>query len=250
MLKTLRSAQATLRLNRPRWNRARAAVASISTPPRPPLDLDPSYEALLDDMDMSLTRHKRWRRPSAAERPGTTHRELDVLPFDPSLEVAHLQVELQSEESGDAREARKSPAALFGSKGFGTLEIPEELQMQIKSLIAGVYPTTYRKTYVSFSSMLEHDRTQLHSDALRLFTETDEKTGQQKWDTEYDIRYGSRKQAAIHHDRDGTAFATVALPAHFSAIYSVLSHLKHRLGPDWKANNVIDWGAGTGSGLW
>lgn len=88
----------------------------------------------------------------------------------------------------------------------------------------------------------------LHADAKRLFlNETDDSA---KWDTAYETHYKSKQQNARHAERDGTAFASVALPAHYSAIYSVLDHLKQRLGPDWSIERVIDWGAGTGSGLW
>jgi ribosomal protein RSM22 (predicted rRNA methylase) len=40
------------------------------------------------------------------------------------------------------------------------------------------------------------------------------------------------------------------LPAHYSAITSVLRHVKSRLGPLWDVDRIIDWGTGTGSGLW
>lgn len=87
----------------------------------------------------------------------------------------------------------------------------------------------------------------LHSDAKRLFAGE----GEEDWQTEYELRkYKSLKQAGRHAVRDGTAFASVALPAHYAAIYSVLSHVKQRLEPDWKVTKIIDWGAGTGSGLW
>ena len=89
----------------------------------------------------------------------------------------------------------------------------------------------------------------LHVDAKRLFSDSDGENEPQ-WDSSYDVSYKSRKQAFRHSERDGTAFASVALPAHYSAIYSVLDHVKHRLGADWKIQRVIDWGAGTGSGLW
>lgn len=91
----------------------------------------------------------------------------------------------------------------------------------------------------------------LHSDATRLFTSPG--TGGENeidWDTQYNKSYRSRTQAARHYARDGAAFASVALPAHYSAITAVLHHLKLRLGPILEANNIIDWGAGTGSGLW
>lgn len=91
------------------------------------------------------------------------------------------------------------------------------------------------------------DKTLLHSDATRLFNDHD---GPSDWDTSYDVKYKSRKQASRHAERDGTAFASVALPAHYSAIYSVLNHARHRLGPTWSVKTLYDWGAGTGSALW
>jgi len=86
---------------------------------------------------------------------------------------------------------------------------------------------------------------------MRLFTSPG--TGgksEADWITQYDKRYRSRTQEARHFARDGTAFASVALPAHYAAITAVLHHLKLRLGPTFEVNNIIDWGAGTGSGLW
>jgi ribosomal protein RSM22 (predicted rRNA methylase) len=91
----------------------------------------------------------------------------------------------------------------------------------------------------------------LHSDAKRLFHDEDLGEGaESEWETHYNSKYRSRRQAAHHAERDGTAFASIALPAHYSAIFSVFDHLKRRLGPSWKIERVIDWGAGTGSGLW
>ena len=70
------------------------------------------------------------------------------------------------------------------------------------------------------------------------------------WDASYDVKYKSGKQAHKHGERDGTAFASVALPSHYSAIVAVLDHVKQRLGPDWIVQHIVDWGSGTGSGLW
>ena len=88
----------------------------------------------------------------------------------------------------------------------------------------------------------------LHVDAKRLFL--DESGDQAQWDLSYDVRYKSRRQAHQHAERDGTAFASVALPSHYAAIVAVLDHVKQRLGPSWNVNHIIDWGSGTGSGLW
>lgn len=85
---------------------------------------------------------------------------------------------------------------------------------------------------------------------MRLFKTTTEANPEGEWDTDYDTTYSSSKKAARHAVRDGMAFATVALPPHYSVITSVLHHIKSRLEPDWEVNRIIDWGAGTGSGLW
>lgn len=98
---------------------------------------------------------------------------------------------------------------------------------------------------------LESDRVQLHSDAKRLFYEKDAVDGSENdWETQYDSKYRTWRQKSRHAERDGTAFASIALPAHYSAIVSVLDHIKRRLEPSWKIERIIDWGAGTGSGLW
>ena len=94
----------------------------------------------------------------------------------------------------------------------------------------------------------DSDKPTLRQDAKRLFS--NETAVGEEWNSAYDTRYNSTKEAGRHALRDATAFATVALPSHYSVIYSVLDHLKRRLGADWQVERVIDWGAATGSGLW
>lgn len=140
---------------------------------------------------------------------------------------------LEDSELDGELPARKSPAALFGSQGIGAVILPAELQESIDTLIS------------------ESDKSQLHSDAKRLFqSEVVQENTEHEWSASYDVKYRSRQQAARHYQRDGTAFASVALPAHYTAIYSVLSHVKRRLEASWNVRHVVDWGAGTGSGLW
>lgn len=97
--------------------------------------------------------------------------------------------------------------------------------------------------------MAEADKQTLHSDAKRLF-QMEGVSRDAEWNSNFDTKYRSRIQASRHSDRDGTAFASIALPAHYSAIRAVLTHVSHRLGPDWSVSRVIDWGTATGSGLW
>ncbi|KAK0199070.1 mitochondrial small ribosomal subunit Rsm22-domain-containing protein [Armillaria mellea] len=182
--------------------------------PNPRLTLDPSLQALLNDVDITLLNHK--------VQDQTIYKELEVVQeADPSLD--YEEDELPSEKA-----SRKSPAATFGGKRIGAVILPLELQNAISALIE------------------DADKHRLHEDAKRLFLNPDT----HKWDTEYDEKYKSWEHRMRHSERDGTAFASVALPAHYSAITAVLSHAKHRMGPEWLVERVVDWGAGTGSALW
>ncbi|KAF9486377.1 Rsm22-domain-containing protein [Pholiota conissans] len=213
----------------------RSVSSRPSTHSNGALNLDPSYQRLLQDIDISLKKHK--------FQPLQPHRELEIIPKDTIPTARQINPEewtsldAASEsllhEEDDDKGHRKSPAALFGSNQKGTIIIPLELQTSINLLIA------------------DSDKSEIRSDAMRLFTipgTSGESEGD--WDTEYNEEYRSRRQAYRHSLKDGTAFATVALPAHYSAISSVLHHLQQRLGPEFQIDKVIDWGAATGSGLW
>ena len=211
--------------------------------PNAPLELDPSYQSLLKDVDLSLLRH--YARHAVVDARAPPPRELEVYPN--SSEGSYMtaeQLDFQEEERND-KGKQKSPAALFGSQRIGAVVLPFELQQTISRLISGVFYNKLRRR-TELTRYSETDKPLLHADAKRLFL--DEESGE--WDASYDVKYKSREQASRHGERDGTAFASVALPAHYSVIYSVLDHLKQRLGPDWRVEHVIDWGSGAGSGLW
>ncbi|KAG6865333.1 hypothetical protein C0991_003433 [Blastosporella zonata] len=157
------------------------------------------------------------------------------------LQVVSVEGQFESEYNLDDDEAhvfgmeRKSPAAQYGSRQIGAVILPNQLQNAINTLI----------------SHTESDKVQLHSDAKRLFFDDESAGSESEWEAHYNPQdYRSRKQASRHSERDGTAFASVALPAHYSAILAVFDHLKRRLEPSYKVERVIDWGAATGSGLW
>ncbi|KAH7922862.1 Rsm22-domain-containing protein [Leucogyrophana mollusca] len=229
----LRSAYTGLRVlsqsARPNVSNFSTSAVAASTQPNAALELDPTLKALLQDVDISLTstKHRTGEQPRQP-------RELHAYAIEDPSEDDTFDVEvLGNEEPSERRAERKSPAARFGSQGLGAVVLPQELQQSVEALIAA------------------SDKTQLHSDAKRLFfdSETGGDVGS-GWDPTYDVKYRSRRQGARHFDRDGTAFASVVLPAHYSAIYSVLEHVKHRLGSELRVERVIDWGTGTGSGLW
>ncbi|OCH90069.1 Rsm22-domain-containing protein, partial [Obba rivulosa] len=209
-----------------------ASFSSTSTAlmhqPNAPLDLDPSFQALLKDADMSLRRHKSERPLNKEYAP---RRELQVYPSEEPVADNYIpELDVEPQDGYTPRERRKSPAALLGSLQIGEVVLPFELKETITRLIA------------------QSDKNMLHTDAMRLFAKDN---GEDlDWNAAYDVRYKSRQQAARLAERDGTAFASVALPSHYAAICAVLDHVKRRLGPDLNITRVIDWGAGIGSGLW
>lgn len=122
--------------------------ALASTEPKSPVPLDPSLQALLNDVDISIARHKAGARrtdisPRAVDS-GKTQRELEVFP---ELALEHTEGDVGSpaleldyddaHEDADTAETRKSPAAAFGSKAIGAVVLPLELQNSIVRLIEG-----------------------------------------------------------------------------------------------------------------
>lgn len=96
----------------------------------------------------------------------------------------------------------------------------------------------------------DSDKSRLHSDAMRLFAKMDSDENTTGWELQLDPKYKSYKQGARHAERDATAFVSVAMPGHYTAIYSVFNHLKHRMDGGFDVERVVDWGAGSYSGLW
>ncbi|KAF8640974.1 hypothetical protein AX17_000620 [Amanita inopinata Kibby_2008] len=172
---------------------------------------------------MSLLNHKIYPPPL---------RELQVFPNESNKNFVPAHV-AGPEVEDYVGPGRKSPAAAFGGQNIGAVVLPYQLIKSINQLIQ------------------DSDKAQLHVDAKRLFLNEDAKGDTESgWDSQYNVRYRSRSQAARHIERDGTAFVSVAFPAHYSAIVAVLDHAKKRLGPSWSVQTVLDWGAGAGSGLW
>lgn len=206
--------------------------------PNAPLDLDNSFRAILRDVDNSISEQKLKRHHHSP----SIH-ELSVYPtVSQPNELAHRD----DEDEGSVRAERKSPAAHFGSQQLGAVVIPRELQQRISALISGE-TTIALMGFPGYLQCLDSDRHLLRRDAKRLFNEHGDDND---WVPALDVHYKSYKQERHHAERDSIAFASVVLPAHYAAIYAVLHHIKSRLGPRWLIQNVLDWGAGTGSALW
>ena len=114
-----------------------SCLVARSQQPNAPVELDPSYKALLEDVDLSMLRHKARHAALDAVRVVPPPRELEVFPTDP-LEGYMTSEELDiHEDVYQSRAKQKSPAALFGSQRVGATVLPFELQQTITRLVAG-----------------------------------------------------------------------------------------------------------------
>jgi nitrogen regulatory protein PII-like uncharacterized protein len=98
------------------------------------LNLDPSLQALLRDVDISLKNSKHGL---------AKHKELEIVTSvdwgsDRGLSPTEWTSMEVDEDLGDVeRESRKSPAAVFGSDQIGTVVLPQELRSAIEEIISG-----------------------------------------------------------------------------------------------------------------
>lgn len=118
-----------------------AAHFSISAPlashqPNAPLDIDPSFQALLKDVDMALLK-KKTRYHHTHPRPEDMPKLRELEEYPPEEQVDGVMSDLVAVDA-EHRLPRRSPAAVFGAQTFGMVLIPRELQQSISALIDGV----------------------------------------------------------------------------------------------------------------
>ena len=121
----------------------------LSNQPNQPLDLDPSYTALLRDVDISLVKHKSRTNPNQpvglpAKDPPRELEDSFVESTPDEMKEAEVlvskqvdKVDKEEEYQASKRDARKSPAALFGSQAIGQVVLPHELQTSVGLMIQG-----------------------------------------------------------------------------------------------------------------
>jgi hypothetical protein len=95
--------------------------------PKPSLNLDPSLQTLLQDVDMALHSYTKTERK--------TPNELEVLSQEGGAETSSENFD----QDTSVNLPRKSPAAQFGSQGVGSVVLPLELQDTIHRLISGAW---------------------------------------------------------------------------------------------------------------
>jgi hypothetical protein len=103
--------------------------------PKARVELDPSLQALLADVDVSIARHKA-RLADPASQTLRRHRELEV--FSDLALNEPLPVAAAEDDEHEGVDTRKSPAAAFGSHAFGHVVLPLELENSINKLIEGM----------------------------------------------------------------------------------------------------------------
>lgn len=114
--------------------------------PNQALELDQSYKTLLRDVDISLAKSKPGHPDGLSTRSSIRELEAFAVELTPQEEgqstevLADWQEEISPEDvdyHSGPREARKSPAAAYGSQGIGQIVLPAELQNSITTLIEG-----------------------------------------------------------------------------------------------------------------
>ncbi|KAG8934616.1 37S ribosomal protein S22 [Tulasnella sp. 408] len=200
--------------------------------PRPAVELDPGLLELLNESGDSLKGLK--QKSHAHPNPPAELHVYDDLQASQSTEVARLEEGEDAEF--DAREERRSPAAVFGSDRPAHIKLSEELRKAIQALVD------------------KSDKHQLRSDAKRLFLNPAPSNNQElRWETNSPA-YGSKLKERKMAERNGLAYATVAMPAHYAVIEGVLQEIKSRGTPDTQPFDqpmtVIDFGSKYGAGLW
>ncbi|KAG8679439.1 37S ribosomal protein S22, partial [Ceratobasidium sp. 394] len=254
----------------------RNATAHVSHAPNAPLELDPALSRLLHDTNLSLLRKFRHGSKHYVERA-----ELEVGSGPNAFEnpppefggygvVERESIERNGEDEGiwdGPRDERRSPAAIYGAKHIGMVVLPWELEHAVEKVVG------------------ESDKHQLRSDAKRLFyypsspstqpassSSSPSKAPRNPLESRTSNRppewqlsspnaaslsfstKGNYKTAVHLGSREGLAFATVAMPAHYAATANVFREIAQRMdGPgqgEDRIETVVDFGGKSGQGLW
>ncbi|CAE6441102.1 unnamed protein product [Rhizoctonia solani] len=252
--------------------RLRQGAINSQHTPNAPLQLDPALSQLLHDTDLSLLRKFRHGSKHYVERPELQVEEADAFsnlpPEYEGYDIAERGEETQEASYWDGpREERRSPAAVYGTKHVGMVVLPWELEHAVGRVVE------------------ESDKHQLRSDAKRLFLyptpantqPTTSSSGPSKlprhrtegarssnlnpeWQltsTAASLSFstkGNYKTIVQLGPREGLAFTTVAMPAHYAATANVFREISRRmLGPGKggdRIESVVDFGGKSGQGLW
>lgn len=102
----------------------------VDEPPHSDPVLDPSFAALMNDVNMSLKRAKKGEQVYVPEK--------DITPVPGSKQPVAAE---EGEEDGQTRRPpRRSPAAMFGQKNIGMIVLPDWLVEGVQNEVEREFP--------------------------------------------------------------------------------------------------------------
>lgn len=114
--------------------RASSSRPSVIPPSHPVPELDPSFDALLGDMQMAMRGRAKVSSPSASSY---EVRDDEISPVAPrSAEPEEADAEAEA-DGWEPRAERRSPAAVLGAKRIGMVVLPPKLAEGIQQAITG-----------------------------------------------------------------------------------------------------------------
>lgn len=136
---------------------------------RPPLNLDPSLEALLKEEDITLLSKVESPPPKAMRELEVIDGALSKHPVLSMDDWAPMDISEPRRELERFAE-RKSPATMFGSQRIGMVVLPSELHSAIDQLITGMHPVkmTIIIDYNSPQTETNHKFTVMLNDCFNL----------------------------------------------------------------------------------
>lgn len=158
---------------------------------------------------------------------------------DPSGSWENEGLPPHDQEVDERREARGSPAALFGMKRIGLVALNEALTDRIESQVAGVYLASWS----TFADLAAADTRALREAYQSLTASLYPAPGKKgSSSSRYKQRIESTPALAL-------ARATTQLPGQYAVLYNIFRELESRLGKGWLDGEVVEVG-GVGSGAW
>lgn len=185
-------------------------------------ELDPSFAALMNDVNMSLKRHKKEEKPYVAAE--------DITPVPASEKPPPTEEAEEEEGQVNRRPPRRSPAAIFGTKNIGMIILPEWLVEGVQNEIER---TCFCYCEVADSNQEVDNRRIVRDRYMELLKPKPEKAS---------------KSETRNTEEHALARAAAFLPAQYAAVANVLSELRTRVGDI--TGPILESTDGIAPGLW
>ncbi|RSH92152.1 hypothetical protein EHS25_008567 [Saitozyma podzolica] len=197
-----------------------ASTATVVKPNLTAPGIDPSFGPLLREVDMTIRKQHRGSVPPV-EHANAYASSSSPAGNQPSPRHGELELETPEEpDYAEAREERRSPAAVLGSKRLGLVVLPDQLAEAVQNEINENDPREVRQ---AFLSLLTSSQSRAKKDKLQV--------------------------------TPGLALGRAAalLPGEYAAVRNVIEEMERRLGDDWlvkAGGGVVEVSSTLGAGLW